>query len=75
MGWAELHHGLVRQKFPEQGAKSRLGGGAQHSGNAVMLHQLGDSIYAGTQVGQGEHLGLVKDNDTVRQIVELAALG
>ena len=40
-----------------------------------MFHQLRDGVYAGAEAGQGHHLGLIKNQYTARQVVQLAAFG
>ena len=45
------------------------------SGTAVILDELGDRKDAGAQVFPRQHLRLVEDDDTARDIVELAAAG
>jgi hypothetical protein len=58
--------------FPRS-AKGGLGCGAQHHAGPVALRQLAQAFQAGPQVGQGQHLGLVQDDDALGQIVQLAA--
>lgn len=40
-----------------------------------MPDQLGNRPDTGSQIGEGEHLGLVKDQDALGQVVELPAFG
>ena len=72
---AQLLRGELRGKFPEDGTQCGLCGGAQHSRGSIVLHQLSDGPHAGTQIGQRQHLRLVKDDHAPGQIVELSALG
>ena len=65
-----LHWQAVKQFF--QGG---LGGGAEDSGGAVPLHQAADGPQAGEEIGEGEHLGFVKDEDAFRQTVVFPAPG
>jgi len=68
---AELPHRQAGEELLQGG----LGGGAEYSGDAVALHQAADGPQAGEEVGEGEHLGLVKDDDAFGQAVQLAAPG
>ena len=67
--------GELWSKFLKNGIQGRLCGGAKDCGGAIVLDQLGDRPDAGTQVGEGEHLGFVKDQDALGQIMELSAFG
>ena len=61
--------------FLKQWAQGWLGGGAQHGGAAVLLHQPPNGGDAGGQTVHRQHLGLVENDDAVHQVVELPAPG
>ena len=61
----QLDRRPVRQKFPEYSVQRRLSRGTQHSGSAVILDQLGNGTDAGTEIRDGQHLCLVKNNDAL----------
>ena len=74
----------VRADFPhfqpwrqrvKQRLQSWLGGRAQNGGDAVGLHQLADGRHTGAQIGHGQGLRFVKDDDAARNVVQLAAAG
>ena len=72
---ANLPDGDFRSEFLKNGVQSGLSGGTQNSGSAVVPDQLGNRPDTGSQIGEGEHLGLVKDQDALGQVVELPAFG
>ena len=72
---ANLPDGDLRSEFLKNGVQSGLSGGTQNSGSAVVPDQLGNRPDTGSQIGEGEHLGLVKDQDALGQVVELPAFG
>ena len=67
--------GQIGGKLREQILQGGLCRGTQYRRGAVMLYQLGNRRHAGAQIGQRQILGLVKDDDTVGKVVQLAAAG
>ena len=70
----QLHYGALREKFMEERLQGRLGCRTQDGGNTIVLDQLGNGVDAGAQIGNGHHLGFIKDNDASGDVVEFAAL-
>ena len=72
---ANLPHGESGRQLGKEGLQGRLGGGAQDRCDAIILHQLTNGGDAGVKVADREGLRLVEDDNTVGDVVQLAAAG
>ena len=71
---AQLCRGQIWDKFTKQRAQSRLGGSTQHGGGPIVGCQLRHGPHAGTEIGKGQHLRFIENDNALRQIVQLSAL-
>ena len=72
---AELLHREAGRQLREQRLQGRLRGGAEHSGDAVGLHQLPDGFHTGQQRVDGQGLRFIENHNAVGNVVQLAAAG
>ena len=68
-----LQRRAAGQEFLEKRIQRGLGGSAENGSGPVMVHQLCNGSYAGAQIGKGQGLRLVENNDAVGDVVQLAA--
>ena len=70
---ADLPCRSAGQELRKEPAERGLRGRAQDGCDAIALHQLGNCVHAGAQIGQRQHLRFVEDDDAARDVVQLAA--